>query len=635
MLLPDEAQNRLAVQLESAKTPQDRIDLLNRLGLLQRLSQIEQTQVCAEESYQLAIKHEYMCGVAGALTNLAYTAQVRGEFKQALTYLWQALELARQHDISFVLADGLALLALHQANGGNLPEAFENMLEALRIAEAIDDKYLLFSTLNDLGILYTHSDDYEKALKSFQECLHYCQSDQSGLPVSIMYSVQHNIANTCVKLGRYDEALAQSEENLRWYCQAGDVDGQSSALCVLGESYLLLGQPDKAMQVFQDILTLLPRHQNIEIEIETYINIGRYYLQLKNPHDALDYLLKAKLLLDQTPINYLLVTVYEKLAATYRQLGNYETALGYYEQYHTCEKEAFNTQADQRLKATQVMYETEKTEKEKEIYRLRTEALWQEFEDHKRTEAERLKLDRLKIALEQEQELSQLKTQIMVRLSHELRTPLSVIQTGVSLLTRYSSRLTEEKRLMYDSMITDQVTHLIKILDDITSILRGPDDKQNFSPREVVLDEALQQIVAHIKDQLDAPERVVTELNITGSLMILDAGLLERILNELVANALKFSPADSPVTVRADCDGPSLTLAVVDQGVGIPESEQENVLRPFIRGSNIDEIPGIGLGLSLVETLIHIHQGEITIESQEGQGTTVTLHLTSSGRGIF
>ncbi len=111
--------------------------------------------------------------------------------------------------------------------------------------------------------------------------------------------------------------------------------------------------------------------------------------------------------------------------------------------------------------------------------------------------------------------------------------------------------------------------------------------------------------------------------------MLADRSHLERVISNLLGNALKFSRPGGRVTVRLAADEKHVLLSVTDNGIGIPAAEQEQVFARFFRSSLsvADEIQGAGLGLALVQTVVEWHGGTVGVESIEGEGTTVTVRL--------
>jgi signal transduction histidine kinase len=108
-----------------------------------------------------------------------------------------------------------------------------------------------------------------------------------------------------------------------------------------------------------------------------------------------------------------------------------------------------------------------------------------------------------------------------------------------------------------------------------------------------------------------------------------DPGQIDRVLANLLTNAVKFTPADGTITVTGRRDGADMVVAVADTGMGIPESERPALFARFFRASNAvhQAIPGTGLGLAIVRTIVDNHGGRIEVSSTENAGTTVTVRL--------
>jgi signal transduction histidine kinase len=108
-----------------------------------------------------------------------------------------------------------------------------------------------------------------------------------------------------------------------------------------------------------------------------------------------------------------------------------------------------------------------------------------------------------------------------------------------------------------------------------------------------------------------------------------DARQLARVLMNLLSNAVKFTPSGGQVTVTAEAPGGWAVVSVADTGIGIPDADRDELFTRFFRASNATKraIPGTGLGLAIVQTIIAGHGGELSLQSQEGTGTTVSVRL--------
>ncbi|MDX2162173.1 MAG: ATP-binding protein [bacterium] len=247
-----------------------------------------------------------------------------------------------------------------------------------------------------------------------------------------------------------------------------------------------------------------------------------------------------------------------------------------------------------------------------------------------RRELERLRLEgeRLQISLQKEQELGTLKTRMMTRIAHEFRTPLANIQTSCDLLARYHDRLTPAQRDERIRTIRQQTGRITSMLDEISAVIApfAPVPERlaavPFRADDLIRD-VIQQHAAEVRDR--SPIQV--EIDPPDLLIVGDRKLLIQMVGAVLRNALRFSEASTPIQVQMCVDGPEIVLSIVDHGIGIPLDEQPRVFEPFYRGSNIGEIGGLGVGLTLSRAAAEAHRGTIQIDSLADSGTTVTIRL--------
>ncbi|MBA3872458.1 MAG: sensor histidine kinase, partial [Anaerolineae bacterium] len=134
-----------------------------------------------------------------------------------------------------------------------------------------------------------------------------------------------------------------------------------------------------------------------------------------------------------------------------------------------------------------------------------------------------------------------------------------------------------------------------------------------------------------LKDLLHAQHEVKLELHGEVADVNSDEQLMRLILTHVLANALKYSPPNEPILVTGELSSDSITITVQDQGMGITTEDRERIFEPFFRGINIGEVPGLGIGLSIVKDAIDSMEGSIEVDSQVGVGTTVTVKIPLGG----
>ena len=250
----------------------------------------------------------------------------------------------------------------------------------------------------------------------------------------------------------------------------------------------------------------------------------------------------------------------------------------------------------------------------------RTHALMSTMEQLERSK------DELARALAAERELGELKSRFVAMASHEFRTPLTAILTSATLIEKYPDTNQQDKRQKHLNRVRASVNHLNDILEEFLSLGRLEEGRIEAHPTQVTLADVVAGVVADMRGTLKPGQTIVTDLNCP-ALVWLDASLLRKILVNLLANALKYSGPNQPVTVRGSCVNTTLTLVIADRGIGISPDDQEHLFELFFRAKNATNMPGTGLGLHIVDQYVGLMGGSIRFESALNEGTTFTIIL--------
>ncbi|MCO8274983.1 ATP-binding protein [Actinoplanes sp. TRM 88003] len=227
------------------------------------------------------------------------------------------------------------------------------------------------------------------------------------------------------------------------------------------------------------------------------------------------------------------------------------------------------------------------------------------------------------------QALDTVKTDFMSTVSHELRTPLTSISGYLELLRDSGpDDLSDAQRRMLD-VISRNTRRLRDLVEDMLTLSKietgGYGSDRTPLDFAKVIDRALVAI-----GPVAAKNAVVLHLDVRGPLPVRgDGAQLDRVLDNLLTNAVKFTPAEGTVTVHAERRGHQAVLEVADTGMGIPAEEQQALFGRFFRATNAikQAIPGTGLGLAIARTIIDNHGGTIDVASSENTGTTITVRL--------
>ncbi|MET9801661.1 sensor histidine kinase KdpD [Streptomyces sp. NPDC006368] len=239
-------------------------------------------------------------------------------------------------------------------------------------------------------------------------------------------------------------------------------------------------------------------------------------------------------------------------------------------------------------------------------------------------------LDRQRLVGEAEEarglaERNKIRTSLLAAVSHDLRTPLAGIKAAVSSLRADDVQWSEEDRAELLAGIedgADRLDHLVGNLLDMSRLQTG-----TVTPliRAVDLDEVVPMALGGVPDgsvELDIPESL--------PMVSVDKGLLERAVANIVENAVKYSPAGTPVVASASTLGGRVELRVVDRGPGVPDDGKERIYEPFQRLGDAPRGSGVGLGLAVARGFVEAMDGTITAEDTPGGGLTMVLTLKAA-----
>lgn len=234
---------------------------------------------------------------------------------------------------------------------------------------------------------------------------------------------------------------------------------------------------------------------------------------------------------------------------------------------------------------------------------------------------------KLKIALEKEKELSELKSRFVSMASHEFRTPLSTILSSADLIEAYIKEEQQAKRLRHTTRIKSSVANLTGILNDFLSLSRLEEGKIQPQPTVFDLASFCREVMEEVQSLLKPGQKLHFEGLREGMQLYLDKQMLKNIFFNLLSNSIKYSEAEKPIYCKTFLEESMLKVAFIDQGIGIPEEEQQHLFTRFFRAHNAENIQGTGLGLNIVKRYVDLMQGHIHFESRIGEGTSFYLSL--------
>jgi two-component system, OmpR family, sensor kinase len=230
--------------------------------------------------------------------------------------------------------------------------------------------------------------------------------------------------------------------------------------------------------------------------------------------------------------------------------------------------------------------------------------------------------------LAHEQYLAELQRNFVSMASHEFRTPLTIIDGQAQRLINARDRLTSDDIVQRARNVRSAVARMTSVIDNLIDASRLIDGQAQlyFHPDEFDLAALLHDICRTHREL--SPRAQITEKIPARPLPVVgDHKLLAQVFHNLVANAVKYSPAEAMVRVALELADNQALVTVEDRGLGIPAVDRAHLFERYYRGSNVEGIVGSGIGLYLVKTVIDLHHGDVSVESEENRGSRFTVAI--------
>ncbi len=310
------------------------------------------------------------------LKELCWAKQCLGEYQAALDYGFKKLEIDNDRNKS----SALNIIGVTYWRMGKYDKALECYLKALSILEEVEDKPGIAPVLNNIGIIYNNMGDRKKALDYYNKSIKISEEldDKNGLSNSF-----NNAGNIYRKSGESEKALEYYHKALEIREDLNDKRGFSHTLTNIGTVYQDLKNFDKALEYFLGSLKIEEETGDKLASVDTLLSIGVIYASTDRLSEALEYIGRGFDAAEEIGVPDLKRDCCETFSTVLEQKGDFRKALEYHKKFKALNDEIFNEDSSSRINELQVKYETEKKEKEQEIYRLSNIELVKTNEDLK------------------------------------------------------------------------------------------------------------------------------------------------------------------------------------------------------------------------------------------------------------
>jgi signal transduction histidine kinase/DNA-binding response OmpR family regulator len=625
------------------------------------------------EALTLSEKLGFRKGEIRAHNNLGYTYRIRSEYDSSLAHYKKAI--AKAEDIAFYkgLTDAYMGMGNTYNQLGQWEKAIPNFKRVMDFAEERGDSLQMAHANNNIGNTYLNQSKLEQALTYYQEAValgdepvrevaliniavvHTTLGNlelarnyfEQGLEAALLLDnkghipfIYKNLGVVEKKSGNFEKAKQYYQNALEAYTSMSDDYSISEVLYNMGNLHFEAKEYRKAIEFYQ-------RSLNIQVTIEhlmgacySRLAIAMSYKNLKETAKALEVLEEVNTCSD----NLQLLPTKSDVALTkseiYRETGDYEKALEAYTLYKTLSDSLAGIRNAEKISELETQYQTAQKEQEIDLLNTENEVAYLQLQKQRNLRnyliitalfliiliAVVYSRYKLKVRANSKlKDLDKVKTNFFTNISHEFRTPLTLIINQLSKIigdTDDSSH-TEELKLIERNAhrlleLTNQLLDLSKLEAGKMSLRVSPNNLSEFLGVTSATFSSMAQAknITFTQDFQKLPKQAY-----------FDQDKLQKIVDNLLSNALKFTPKGGDVNLQARVADDRLTIAVHDTGPGLSQEEQQMIFERFQQAENNATPSGTGVGLTLTRELVQLHHGTIAVKSSKGNGAVFTVSI--------
>ncbi|MFQ3679785.1 MAG: ATP-binding protein [Pseudanabaenaceae cyanobacterium] len=226
-----------------------------------------------------------------------------------------------------------------------------------------------------------------------------------------------------------------------------------------------------------------------------------------------------------------------------------------------------------------------------------------------------------------DRELREIKARFLGTAVHDIRNPLSSIALAADMLRNSLGGQTTERQERNFRRIQNGIEAIRTLLDEVLDLNRLESEQLAFTPVPLDVVRWCENLIEEVQENAGDRYHLRFRCPVPVPALELDEVLIQRILSNLLSNAVKYSPAGGAIELELTWAQGWVTFRVQDWGLGIAPEAQEKIFQAFQRGPNVGDIPGTGLGLTIVKMCVDVCQGSLALQSSPGEGTTITVRL--------
>ncbi|MFY0600136.1 MAG: response regulator [Cyclobacteriaceae bacterium] len=513
------------------------------------------------------------------------------------------------------------------------------------------------SSIDNISSIYRSMEQYDKALEYSMKA-HAMLGDRRDR-LSMRFKL--SIAQSYYKTNKNDSVKKYISQILLYADTVSMANEYYTASSMMGSYYLAKDQLDSAF-FYLNRATKEIDEMNISVTTELHHQrLGEYYLKIMDYENALGELKKSLGIVKATQTKGSLTKTYKLLHETYLEIArtnksiyDYELAVGYLQKNIQLNDSLTEAQRFKEFNELQSKYEAEKKEAENNFLRSETANKEQTISNQQKwilafavlfsiaiillifQIRSRLLLSKQKVLIQDQKnklaELDATKSRFFANLSHDLRTPITLIMGNLKIVNSDEGGYLSVQGERSCQKAYENANKLLSLSDEIRDLTSLEDGQLSLIFKKVSIQEYLNLLVSMFKSAADVKgiELIFEAGSKTDFNVHLDPKQFEKVIYNLLSNALKFTSKGEQISLKvSEVDSRNYYISITDTGKGIKEEQLPYIFDRYYQSPENDYymVEGLGIGLSLAKELVALHGGDISVESQLGEGTTFNLTI--------
>lgn len=541
-----------------------------------------------------------------------------------LYYSRVAQTIGRQTNNYPVVIRSYALTGEAYQKQNKMKEAIASYQEGLKLAEKHDEKSLAGTIYNGIGTCYFYLNDLKKAEYYLKQA---ALAKKQANDYQYYSFIAANLAALQIMNQSFGEAIQTLKEAEKTLLKNKQDNYLATVYNSLGAAYQGI-KSDSCVYYYEKGLHLSEKNKDYLNMMTLHQNLGDYYLDKKNYSKAIEYMKNAIAVNDLRPEDQYKAALFERIGVLYESMGDFKNAYHYKKLENETRQRLVAATNKKEIEELEIKYQSEKKEKAIQRHKHAIEKA--------RNQQIGLLLGAISVFLiagfiiylifqkrKIIRKFEQEKLRLFENIVHDIKTPLTLIDGPIQVMKK-NPEIPYQEELVLMERNSKKLMGLVNELLDTSKLQKGSFQLHYTAGN---LDDFLENNIESFAGEAKSKEiQIVQVKNNAKKHYLFPSNALEKILSNLIGNAVKYCPPKSEIQIISQIKDDKLLIEVRDNGLGIAKKEQKKIFRRFFRGKDASDVTGTGIGLSLVKELVELAEGTIDLQSSTA-GTTFLVTI--------